>query len=75
MRPVVNPVITLLFDLFIIGSAVVILAGLAAEYQAHRTPVVGAKRHFLAAERRPTARPAARAGAAPERQSYRRSAA
>lgn len=71
----VNPLITLLFDLFVIGSAAFVLAGLAAEYRAHRTPVVGTRRHFLTAERRPALKPFARAGAAPERPSYRRRAA
>ncbi len=66
----VNPVLTIVFDLFVIGSAAVILAGLAGEYRAHRPPVVGARRNvFVARPRVP------RAGAAPSRPAYRRRAA
>jgi len=37
----INPVLTLLFDLFLIGSASTIIAGMVQEYLASRTVSVG----------------------------------
>jgi len=42
----VNPVITLLFDLFLIGAAAGIIASMVAEYLASRRPSVGAAPGF-----------------------------
>jgi hypothetical protein len=42
----VNPVITFLFDLFLIGAATGIIAGMVAEYLASRRPSVGATPGF-----------------------------
>ncbi len=51
----VNPVITVLFDLFLIGSAAGIIAGMVAEYLGSRRPSVGAT-PGLSAARLSTAR-------------------
>lgn len=40
----VNPVLTILFDLFLIGSALAIAAGMINEYRASRTLSVGGSR-------------------------------
>jgi len=40
----VNPALTILFDLFLIGSAVAITAAMAAEYLVSREPHVGTSR-------------------------------
>jgi hypothetical protein len=40
----VNPLLTILFDLFIIGSAFAVSAAMAVEYFASREPQVGSKR-------------------------------
>ncbi len=37
----VNPVLTILFDVFLIGSALAIIAGLVQEQRANRLPAVG----------------------------------
>ncbi len=37
----INPVLTILFDLFIVGSALTIVASLVAEQWAMREPAVG----------------------------------
>ncbi len=37
----INPVLTILFDLFIVGSALAIIASLVAEQWAMREPAVG----------------------------------
>jgi len=58
----VNPVLTILFDLFLIGGAAAIIAGMAAEAVAARRPGVGASRP---ARRVRQARPAARTTRAP----------
>ena len=42
----VHPILTILFDLFIIGSAVTISAGMVAEYLASREPQVGTTRKY-----------------------------
>jgi hypothetical protein len=41
----VNPLLTLLFDLFLIGSALLILAGMAHESLSRREPAVGRAVH------------------------------
>jgi hypothetical protein len=41
---VVNPLITVLFDLFLIGSAAAIVAAMVTEQLAGRTPHIGAWR-------------------------------
>jgi hypothetical protein len=38
---VVNPVLTIAFDLFLIGSAAGVIAGMVAEYFRGRRPVIG----------------------------------
>jgi hypothetical protein len=42
----VHPILTFLFDLFIIGSAVTISAGMVAEYIASREPQIGTNRKY-----------------------------
>jgi hypothetical protein len=37
----VNPLLTILFDIFLIGSALAVSAGMVAEYLATREPQVG----------------------------------
>ncbi len=37
----VNPVLTILFDLFLIGSALLVTAGMTAEYLVSREPHIG----------------------------------
>lgn len=37
----INPVLTLLFDLFLVGSASTIIAGMVQEYLASRTVSIG----------------------------------
>jgi hypothetical protein len=37
----VNPLLTILFDIFLIGSALAVTAGMVAEYLANREPHVG----------------------------------
>lgn len=49
----VNPVLTILFDLFLVGSALAIVAGMVNEYRASRTLAVGG------GARRRTVRPVA----------------
>ncbi len=39
--PMINPVLTILFDIFIIGSGLAIVAGLIAEHRANRIPAIG----------------------------------
>ena len=50
----VNPLLTILFDLVLVGGATAILAAMVAEYLACREPHVGSARV------RPTQRPVAR---------------
>ncbi|MGH2609158.1 MAG: hypothetical protein ACRDHF_08710 [Tepidiformaceae bacterium] len=40
----VNPVLTVLFNLFLVGSALTIIAAMVQEYLASRTPSVGGGR-------------------------------
>lgn len=40
----VHPVLTALFDLFLIGSALLIVAGMVAEQRRQRQPAVGRQR-------------------------------
>lgn len=44
----VNPLLTILMDLFIIGSAVAISAAMLAEYLGSREPQVGTTRKYQA---------------------------
>ncbi len=37
----VNPLLTIMFDIFLVGSALVILGGMVAEYRAAKQPSVG----------------------------------
>ena len=37
----VNPVLTVIFDLFLIGSAATVVTAMVAEYRAHRGPAIG----------------------------------
>lgn len=46
----INPVLTLLFDLFLIGSASTIIAGMVQEYLASRTVSVGSTGRGCAVE-------------------------
>ena len=39
----VNPFLTILFDAFLIGSALAIIAGLVQEQRANRLPAVGSR--------------------------------
>ncbi|MGE5595139.1 MAG: hypothetical protein ACM3S1_03780 [Hyphomicrobiales bacterium] len=39
----VHPVLTVLFDSFLIGSALTVLAGMAAEYRASRVAAIGGR--------------------------------
>lgn len=55
----VHPVLTLLFDLFIIGSAVTIAAAMAAEYLVAREPQIGTTQRYQP-KFAPTARPRTR---------------
>jgi hypothetical protein len=43
----VNPMLTVLFNLFLVGSAVAIIAAMVQEYFDSRTPSVGGKRPAL----------------------------
>lgn len=45
----VNPLLTILFDIFLIGSAVAVSASMVAEYLMSREPHVGTTRPALAA--------------------------
>jgi hypothetical protein len=49
----INPVLTLLFDLFLIGSASTIIAGMVQEYLTGRTVSVGSTGRGLAVETMP----------------------
>ena len=44
VRTVINPLLTILFDLFLIGSALIITAGMVGEAIARREPHVGGER-------------------------------
>jgi hypothetical protein len=48
----VNPVLTLLFDLFLVGSAVAIIAAMVQEYLASRRPSVGGRMEPTLSRRR-----------------------
>lgn len=37
----VNPVLTLIFDLFLIGSAISVVAAMVVEYRTGRSPAIG----------------------------------
>lgn len=52
----VNPVLTIIFDLFLIGSALALISAMATEYLVSREPHVGSTR----AARVPRQRPAQR---------------
>ena len=47
----VNPLLTILFDLFLVGSALAITAAMAAEYFVSREPHVGTSRSRPVANR------------------------
>ena len=51
----VNPILTTLFDLFLVGSAVAVIAGMVREYRANRLPAIGTSAR-APADRRPAAR-------------------
>lgn len=44
----VNPILTTLFDLFLIGSAAAVILGMVREYRANRLPAIGEARHEAA---------------------------
>lgn len=44
----VNPLFTILFDLFLIGSALAVTVGMAAEYLVAREPHIGSTRRSSA---------------------------
>ncbi len=44
----VNPLLTILFDLFLIGSALAVTVGMAAEYLVAREPHIGSTRGAFA---------------------------
>lgn len=52
----VNPVLTILFDLFLIGSALALISAMATEYLASRQPHVGSTRAARLARPRPATR-------------------
>ena len=37
----VNPILTLIFDLFLIGSAISVVAAMVVEYRTGRSPAIG----------------------------------
>ena len=47
----VNPVATVIFDLFLVGTAGLVVAAMAHEYLTHGSPCVGATRRASAARR------------------------
>lgn len=49
---VVNPLLTALFDLFLIGSAIAIVTAMAIEHLDSRAPSVGAPQHKAVARPR-----------------------
>ena len=51
----VNPVLTIAFDVFLIGSGAAVVAGMIAEYRASRHVAVGGERRLRVQTR--TARP------------------
>jgi hypothetical protein len=56
----VNPLLTILFDIFLIGSALVVTGGMVAEYLATREPHVGrVGRSACASNRRQNSSPRA----------------
>ncbi|MGE0598757.1 MAG: hypothetical protein AB7J35_02890 [Dehalococcoidia bacterium] len=57
----VNPFLTIVFDLFLIGSALTVAASMAAEYFITREPHVGAMRRARPAHSRTHERRATRA--------------
>ena len=69
----INPVLTLLFDLFLIGSASTIIAGMVQEYLASRTVSVGSTGRGLIVEtmRAPSPVRHRNAGAAPHQTLHR----
>lgn len=67
----INPVLTLLFDLFLIGSASTIIAGLVQEYLASRTISVGSTGRGLAVETMPAPVRHRNTGSAPRRTLHR----
>jgi hypothetical protein len=48
----VNPVLTVIFDLFLIGSALALISAMATEYLASREPHVGTTRAARAPRQR-----------------------
>lgn len=42
----VHPVLTILFDLFIIGSAATVASAMVVEYLQSREPQIGTSRHY-----------------------------
>lgn len=52
----VNPVLTIIFDLFLIGSALALVSAMVAEYLASREPHVGSVRAARAPRQRPAHR-------------------
>jgi len=57
----VNPVLTLLFDLFLVGSAVAIIAAMVQEYLGSRRPSVGGRMEPALPRKRSDARAGAHA--------------
>lgn len=49
----IHPLLTLMFDLFLVGSAISILAAMTAEYIANRDPAVGHTRAARPVSRSP----------------------
>lgn len=52
----VNPVLTIIFDLFLIGSALALISAMATEYFVSREPYVGSTRAARVPRQRPTHR-------------------
>ena len=50
----VHPALTIVFDLFLIGSAAAIIAAMVAEHRLHRTPSIGMAHPQRVARPRPT---------------------
>ena len=53
----VNPLLTIIFDLFLVGSAITIVAAMVQEYLESRTPSIGGTRASGASRTETRARP------------------
>ena len=53
----VNPLLTVLFDLFLVGAAIAIIAAMVDEYFSSRTPAIGRRSRQATPQARVAARP------------------